>query len=276
MKFSSLGSVHAGANPKFLDEALSSIHWQTLKTDEVVFVHDGPLTESLYDCLKKWRNDLPLKDVPVDHSSGFGATLNIGLSHCTHDLIARFDADDINRPHRFKVQVDYMDKNPDVSLVGSDISEFTHIPNDLRRIRRTVYSPEAILHYAQTRNPLNNPSIMIRKKAVLAVGGYKDDIPFMEDYCVCLQLLHKGYRLVNLPDTLVDYRANDDMIARRKGIVYIRSEIKLYRLKRQLGFAKGIQGFMGFLLRALSRLLPVRLLSIVYGFLRKKEQETEI
>ena len=53
MKFSALASIYAGERPEYLDQALESLHKQTLQADEVVIVHDGPLTEELYSCLEK-------------------------------------------------------------------------------------------------------------------------------------------------------------------------------------------------------------------------------
>ena len=269
MKLSALGSVHVHTKPEFLDEALESLHRQTLKADEVVLVRHGPLTEEHDRRLEKHRNALPLKEIPMRLPSTFSEALNAGLSHCAHSLIARFDADDVNRPDRFETQWNHLEKNPAIALVGSDMSEFAYAPDDLGRMRKTVYSCGAIRRYAQMRNPLNHPSVMFRKEAVLAVGGYQSDIPLMEDYSLWLRMLAANKQVANLPRVLVDHRVDEKTITRRQGCAYIKSEIKLYGLKRRLGFAKGIRGLGICVLRILPRLLPSKCLSMLYGFLRK-------
>ena len=90
-----------------MDFALASLYHQTLRASEIVLVHDGPLSEELYSCLDKWQSVLPLKQVLLEKNLGLGAALNAGLRECSHNLVARFDTDDINRPQRFEVQLGF-------------------------------------------------------------------------------------------------------------------------------------------------------------------------
>ena len=119
MNFTALGSLYSREKAEYLDSALASLHHQTLRASEVVLVHDGPLNDELYRCLDKWQGILPLKQVLLEKNAGLGAALNAGLKECSHDLVARFDTDDINRPERFEVQLDFLSKNPEIDILSS-------------------------------------------------------------------------------------------------------------------------------------------------------------
>ncbi|WP_140152209.1 glycosyltransferase, partial [Vibrio parahaemolyticus] len=95
-KFSVLCSLYHKEQPSYLEQCFESLEWQTLEANEIVVVHDGPLTDGLYAVLKKWENRLPLKQVVLEKNVGLGEALNKGLEACSHDLVARVDTDDIN------------------------------------------------------------------------------------------------------------------------------------------------------------------------------------
>ena len=272
MNFSALGCIHSKERPEFLDLALSSLHKQQLKANEVILIHDGSLTDKLYSCLDQWEKKLPLKQISSPKSPRgkfLSSAINLGLKCCKYNLVAIFDSDDINRACRFKTQIEYMNRYPHVCAVSSYISDFLKIPNDLDRIRKIPLTTEKIFDYAKLRAPLNHPSAVLRKNSILSLGGYSGEIPFMEDYGLWLKLLANGKTLENIPKILVDYRVSE-MVLKRKGLFHAKSEIQLYKMKRQLGFSNGLYGFFIFILRFLSRLLSEKPLNFIYGYLRKK------
>lgn len=92
----------------------------------------------------------------------------------------------------------------------------------------------------------------------------------MEDYNLWLRLIAKGEKCANLPQVLVNVRAGDAMLARRRGIEYIKSELKLAKLKYSLKLQPLYLVSFYFLLRVIPRLLPVWCLEKVYKFIRYK------
>ena len=266
LKFSALGSVYAEEKVTYLDQALQSLYNQTLPANEIVLIYDGILTRELYYCLEKWKEILSFKVIKLKECRGLSHALNLGIKECSHEWIARFDTDDINRLYRFEKQMDYLKHEPHTIVLSSDIEEFNKTPGDLNRVRATVYSHEEIVLYAKIRNPMNHPSIVFKKCAALSVGGYSKDLPYMQDYDLWLRMMAKGYKFANIPACLVDYRAGNRMMAKRRGIAYAKLEFALYKTKRRLGFNPQLSVFF---LRAFSRLLPFPLLSSIYHLLRK-------
>ena len=81
-------------------------------------VEDGPLTPELYEVVEEFVHEHPeMKRVVLEKNKGLGEALNEGLKHCSHDLVARMDTDDITKPKRFEKQVKIFQKHPEVDVV---------------------------------------------------------------------------------------------------------------------------------------------------------------
>jgi len=269
MCFSVLISVYFRENPKFLQTALNSI-WenQILKPSEIVLVEDGPLSKDLQEVINKASIQMPLNIIKLKHNVGLGTALNKGLLHCSNELIARMDSDDISVPDRFKKQVEYMIKHPEAAIISSDIEEFDSELNHVIGKRILPKSYHAILKFAKKRNPMNHMAIMFRKSAILDAGSYKP-FPGYEDYYLWVRVLLKGYKAANINDVLVKVRAGNNMLARRQGIKFFKEEIRLQHEFKRLKFINNLEYYQNILQRAFPRLLPVFLLAKIYKALRK-------
>lgn len=265
--FSVLCSLYFKEDPLYLAECFESIAKQSLKPNEVVVVHDGPLTPSLYEVLAKWEQKLPLKQIILEKNVGLGEALNKGLEACSNDLIARVDTDDINHLDRFEKQVKYMDSNPNVFAASSDVNEFETDPNKPSRVK-TVPRSNNVLEYSLKRNPLNHMSTIFRKHAVVEVGSYQHHL-YMEDYYLWLRLQANGYKISNISEVLVSARVGNGMLKRRRGLSYAMSELKMMRELYNLKLATGPSTAFYFSARAFSRILPTFFLDSLYkNFMR--------
>lgn len=264
-KFSVLASVYDGEKPEYLDQALLSVSNQTLKPTEVVLVRDGPLKASLIEVLEKWKEVLPIKEVQLEENVGLGLALNEGLKNCSNELIIRIDTDDINLPDRFQLQVEYMTNNPNVSVSSSNIGEFDKCTTDCKRYRRVpkVVDKRKLL----TLNPINHMACVYRKSHIMAVGNYKD-LKFMEDYFLWVRVYENGYKMANIDDCLVYARTGNGMLQRRRGFEYFLSELKFIYYIITQGLTRDPRLISNRLLRAFIRLLPEKMLKLVYIILR--------
>ncbi|WP_434762340.1 glycosyltransferase [Vibrio fortis] len=272
-KFSVLCSLYVKEEPAYLEQCFESLAWQTLEANEVVVVHDGPLTDALYETLNKWKKKLPIKEVVLPNNVGLGEALNAGLKECSHDLVARVDTDDINHLDRFEKQVTYMNLNKDVAALSCDINEFETDPNFPSRIRNAAKS-DNIHTYSLKRNPINHMAVIFRKKAILDVGSYQH-LHFMEDYYLWLRLQAKGYIIENLTEVLVSARVGNGMLERRSGLKYAKSEISIMILIYQMRLTKSPATMAYFLVRAILRLLPAPALAKIYKLSRVEKTKIE-
>ena len=197
-EFSVLISVYAREQSDYLRSALHSVFEQTVPPTEVVLVEDGPLTTELEavitDFCEKYNT---LKIVRLAKNMGLGNALNIGLSACTYDLVARMDSDDLSLPNRFEAQLKVFEENPEVSVVGGWISEFDNDPQSIISYRKLPQTDRELRRMCQLKNPLNHGSIktktdnlgrpsqqFIGKSATVAVNPENGTIT--TTWCTCL------------------------------------------------------------------------------------------
>ena len=268
-KFSVLMSLYDKERPENLCLALNSLCNQTLPPDQIVMVYDGPITKELEATVDKFINQFKeLKVVKLKVNKGLGKALSYGVLHCSHELIARMDTDDICYPNRFEKQINHLIDNANVSVLGCTLQEFEYKPNDLGIYRKLPTSYDQILRFAKYRNPLNHPIVVFRKSHILSVGSYKD-MPLFEDYFLWIRLLQKGHTLTNLGDSLLHFRIGNDMIGRRHGISYLKKEFHFLRSIKNLGFITTKEYIFSILVKAPLRILPKIFLKFIYkNFLR--------
>ena len=123
--------------------------------------------------------------------------------------------------------------------------------------------PEQIHRYARMHDPFNHPTVVYRRTAVLAAGGY-GDLPLMEDYALFARMLQNGARAVNVAEPLVYYRVGESSFKRRGGTDLLRSELRLQREFRRQGFTSSPEYVRNVLVRGGYRMIPWRFRRAVY------------
>ena len=264
--FSVLISIYKNEKSEYFEKCIESIYKQSMSSKNIVVVHDGPLTQELYQVLDKWKLLLPITEVILKENVGLGEALNAGLAHCKYDLVARVDTDDINIPTRFEQQYQYMIEHDDVALCGSHIDEFDTDPLVITSHRKVPLDTD-LNNSIFKRNPINHMTVMFRKSAVLDAGGYQH-LSFMEDYFLWVRMYVKGYKLVNLDTVLVKARTGNGMLERRKGIDYYRSELTFMNKVLKMDVKNKPKIMVTFLIRSHIRLLPQSALKKVYQLVR--------
>ena len=271
MEFSVLMSIYSQDNPRYLDEAITSVFNQNLQPSEVVIVIDGPLPDSLEKIVKKWVDECgnKIKLVELPENVGLAKALNEGLKHCSYDYVARMDSDDVCCYDRFKVQLDYMEEHADIALLGAWYKQYDEQFKNIVTERKVPEDHQSIVKYAQHRTPINHVTIVFRKSAVLAIGGYPEREGRFEDWWLSLKLIKQGYKLHNLPLYLVNVRGGDNFIQRRGGVGYLVQEVKnMYRLQAEKLIT--LHAFVfNVCIRALVRLVPNNLREYSYRVIRK-------
>lgn len=263
MTFSVLMSVYGGERPEFLRQSLESLVAQTAPAGEVVIVKDGRLGAGLEAVLAWHRNVLPIVTVQLEKQAGLGPALGAGLTECQNELVARMDSDDICVPHRFEKQLAYLEEHPNTAVLGAAIGEFAADPNAVSAIRQLPPGGPQLRSFAKFRNPLNHMTVIFRKSAVLAAGGYRE-FPGLEDYDLWVRMLTRGMEIRNLSEILVLARCGNGMARRRGGLSYARSEVRLYRHFVNLGFISTPEFAANVLVRVPFRVMPALLRPIIY------------
>lgn len=262
MTFSVLMSIYAGEKPEYLQIALESLACQTLRADEVVLVEDGPLPDPLLRVIEGWRTTLNIRSVRLPRNVGLARALNAGLEHCSHELVARMDGDDISLPERFEKQVRFMTDNPDIAASSAALDEFDE-DGVVFSSRVLPLAHEELVEFARRRSPLSHAVAIFRKSAVQSVGGYP---PFKRSQDVALWslLIVRGYRLANLPDTLFKVRAGAAFMT-RNGLRNLDQEYAVIRYQRSIGFLSRRDMFRNVCVRFALAIVPGGVKKLLYA-----------
>ncbi|MGH8860874.1 MAG: glycosyltransferase [Jatrophihabitantaceae bacterium] len=262
--FALLLPVYTGDRPEYLRAAFhSAVQEQTLRPSTVLLVRDGPVRPEMDECIEELRasSPVPVRLVPIEHSTGLGPALDAGLAASPCDIVARMDADDVAMPNRFAVQIPLICSGADI--VGAGLVEFETDPSIPGRRRVPPTEPDDIRRYARIHDPFNHPTVIYRREAVLAAGGY-GDLALMEDYWLFSRMLAAGARPRNVAEPLVYYRVGAGAYQRRGGRAQLHAELQLQRRLRDGGLISRTQYVRNVIVRGGYRLLPWRLRRSVY------------
>ncbi len=172
----------------------------------------------------------PVTLLRLDPNRGIEHALNAGVERLLAEgyrYIARLDADDIAMPGRFSRQAEFLERNPDVGMVGS----WARCVDDDGNFLFTMRFPtehEAILRKQRYVPGLLHPTIMMRADALREVGPYVDRYKAAEDYDLFVRF-GRRYRLANIPEALTEYviSARGTTTAKRRQTLVSRLRIQL-------------------------------------------------
>ena len=277
MKFSVLMSIYINTDSRELLSCLQSISEQTLPPSQVVVVVDGPIDHSVRTILESYQRqaELQVDIIEFSENRGLGAALADGLKSCRHELVARVDTDDVNLPKRFELQHEYFSKSPETSVLGGLLEEvYERDKEETSYLRSVPIDPNKIRKSALYRNPLNHPTVMLRKDHVLKSGNYKSLLWF-EDYYLWARMIMKGYQLVNINRVLVRTSADKHYFLRRGGLKYMKQELVLTSKLREIGFHNLFQSIRFITVRLVFRVIPVNLRSWLYLQALRRENKLD-
>lgn len=188
----------------YVGEAIESVLRQSFADFEMIIVDDHS-TDSSARIIRGYADRDP-RIVLLSNDSGKGlvSALNFGLSRARGRWVARFDADDVCDPERFHVQIDFLAKNPEVAVVGSDFSTFGrgHPSSVIAHPR----NPLEVSYKFTWNTRLGHPTVIFDRRSVATMGGYPDRSA--EDFAL-FSRMSMDFRISNVPQVLLQYRLHD-------------------------------------------------------------------
>lgn len=180
--------------------------------------------------------------VPVRaRGGGVAAALAVGLEHARGELIGRMDADDVSLPGRLGAARRLLESRPSLAVAAVQVEAFPDPKPGLVRYvawQNALVSEEEHARDLLVESPVCHPSVVMRRDALAAVGGYlPSDGP--EDYDLWLRLDAAGFGIAKVPEVLFRWRHHDrrvtfnDPRCSEASILRVRARALAARLRRR-------------------------------------------
>ena len=199
-------AVHNGE--RHLEASLASILRQGFGDFELIVVDDGS-TDRTLEILSRLSDEDSRIQVIRQGRRGQTSALIRAIQAVRGTYLARQDADDISRPERFERQLHYFDTHPSVGALGcaaeiidEDGRAIGVVPmrQGIARVRRGLMALKATMVHS---------SIMMRRQAYEAVGGYREAFCVSQDIDLWLRMAQR-YDVDNLPERFVQWRVRHE------------------------------------------------------------------
>jgi glycosyltransferase involved in cell wall biosynthesis len=192
---------------KYLREAIESMLNQTYTNFEFLIINDGS-TDTTEEIIMSYQDER-IRHIKNEQNLKLIASLNKGLDLAIGKYIARMDADDISMPERLKKQVEYLEKNPQIGVLGSWV-EIIGKEEPMIIQHKTNFNDirvELLFH-----NYLCHPSVMLNNLILKKHNLNYPNFLHAEDYGLWIQVAKYG-KIEILPEFLLKYREHGENIS---------------------------------------------------------------
>ena len=198
---------------KTIAKTMDSLCSQTYKDFDVIAV-DNNCSDSTMSIIDTYADRLSIERFSC-LIPGIVPALNTGLKYCNSKYVARIDGDDSWYPEKLDLQVKFLNKNPAVGVVGTQIDIFNSagVAQQLGTMGEKIKYPtddntiKRLLLMGQ--NPICHPSIIVLRDLLDFVGGYESFFHKAEDMHLWLKLLPHT-KFANMSETLTRYTQRQD------------------------------------------------------------------
>jgi glycosyltransferase involved in cell wall biosynthesis len=193
----------------YLRESIESILNQTYKNIEIIIVDDGS-TDDSWKIIRSYKKQYPtivraIRNIKALGKSGDPAT-NMAIMIAKGKYIAKMDGDDIAHHRRLEKQLNFLEKNPEIFMVGTQATVIDK-EGKILGTKNTPLTHEEIYENFFLYSYVIHPTIMFRN-ANKGKKFYDIKYPCFNEYYTFFRLMTEGKRFANLPESLIYYRVH--------------------------------------------------------------------
>ena len=239
-------------NPIDLEKTILSI--VELIPIDVFIVDDGSYQKPNQTKLKEIFTLGEIEFIELQQNQGIENALNVGLKEIKkkdYKYIGRLDCGDFCKPNRFIKQIEYLNNNEDIYLLGTWVNILNEKGNLLYVLEHPVTYNE-LKKKMYLNSMFVHPSVVFRTSIVDSVGYYPTNFKAAEDYAYFFNIIKK-YKSENLPEILLDYIVDENSISSTKRKLQVKSRIRIILKHFYLGYYPIIGLFRSIILYFVSR-----------------------
>lgn len=191
---------------RWVRKCIESILNQTFKNFEFIIILDNPNNIDLKNLIEDYaKKDSRIRFYVNEKNLGLVNTLNKGIGLATGKYIARMDADDISVETRLEKQFNFLEKNKNISMIGTNIICINEEDNIIEESTDIVTDKDLIKEISRYRNCMVHPSMMFKREDIIKIGNYRH-VLYAEDYDLVSRFITSGYSISNINEVLLKYR----------------------------------------------------------------------
>lgn len=221
---------------EYLSATVESILNQTFTDFELIVIDDASTVE-YKDFFEKFKDER-IKYFKLEKNAGPGHARNEGIKKATGEYVALVDSDDISLPERFELQAEFLNKNPEISILGTSFRF-----SNRKSPAITIFDEREIKNFILFNSPLCNPTVMFRRADMVNKNLFFDEkINFAEDYKLWIDAAFADLKIANLKELLLIYTRRSGQLSKEKERIQISILKDLYKeIFTKLGFEATLQ-----------------------------------
>ncbi|MEW6068099.1 MAG: glycosyltransferase family 2 protein [Nitrospirota bacterium] len=198
---------------RYVQKAIESILNQSFNDFEFIIINDNS-TDNTAEILNQY-NDKRIIIINNLENVGRAKSRNLAIKASKGNYIAIMDADDISMPNRIEKQVQFMEKNENIAILGTDYYSIDELGRRTHAKLKRPHTAEEIKKSIFLFNPFIHSTLMIRRWVIEEMGGYDERFELAQDYELSLRILSR-YEGYNLLEELVAFRIDKGRINIKK------------------------------------------------------------
>lgn len=205
MKISVLIPVFNTKPDALLESVYSILRQDDGVQHDIIIIDDASTDYGTIQAINSLRkNSYPIKILTLEENGGTSVALNKGHRMVETEFVAIQGSDDVSDRSRFRLQIDYLKKNRETDVLGTNLFSFRD--QDIRRTPIFTSSHPEKPIVKNTNWIVNHGTVIYRQEAVLKTGGYNPSFKRAQDVDLWGRMYSKGFVFRNITEVLYAWR----------------------------------------------------------------------
>ena len=215
-------------NPEGLIKTISSIN-DPIKIDIVITDDGSEIKLDEHQVRSKYNNKGNIYFIYLDKNYGVGIAANKCLEYVkskSYKYVARIDAGDISYKNKFSKQIEFLENNNKIMLVGTWARVIDHEGNKLFYLKHPTYHNN-IKRKMYLNSMFVNPTVLFKTSILQTISEYPIEYKdAAQDYAFFFKVI-KHFKCANIPEVMLDYIIDKNSISTKKRKLQVKNRIKI-------------------------------------------------